>query len=177
MLYFSHSFGGAAVGFAKPTFGLRLQQVRQAGNSGDPQALNDPMSHRELLDWQMERHSDMRLTLGHRLTYDLTNNAFGRPVERRAAAPVGGTRLRPITGPALASGNIGRVDSRMEAFPGNAFREPPGREMGGLHALAAAAVAALSPSHFTAQPHPLVTANRTGIAAVRPTSGAPRNAN
>ncbi len=84
MLYFSHSIG--AGGQPRPTFGLRVQQVRQASNSGDPES-GDVMHHRELINWQMEAHSnfrpaDLRVKLGHRLTYDFTNRRFGSPAVR-----------------------------------------------------------------------------------------------
>jgi hypothetical protein len=44
-LYFSHSIG-SGVGATRPTLGLKLQQVRQGSNSGDPEA-GDPMQHRK----------------------------------------------------------------------------------------------------------------------------------
>ena len=79
MLYFSHSMG--AGGAPRPTFGLRVQQVRQGGNFGDPDS-GDVMHHRELINWQMEAHSNfhlanLRMQLGHRVTYDLLNRRFG----------------------------------------------------------------------------------------------------
>lgn len=85
MLYFSRSIGGGslAAGTSHPTFGLRLQQVRQGSNSGAPDS-GDVMHRRELLNWQMEARpdfhlGDMRVQLGHRLTYDITNARFGSP--------------------------------------------------------------------------------------------------
>ena len=100
MLYFSHSIGGGAGaggGSMRPTFGLRVQQVRQAANTGDPEA-GDPMQHRELVNWQMEAHSnlhisDLRLKLGNRVTYDVTNRRFGSP-SSRSALQIGVPTLR-----------------------------------------------------------------------------------
>jgi hypothetical protein len=195
MLYFTHNLGGGAGSvFGKPTFGLRIQQIRQAGNSGDPEALNDPMSHRELIDWQLQGRSSLRVSLGHRLTYDLTNRTFGRPSERRPIMAFGGTHLRNAVsggggGAAAAIGNVAmsaagmhngalgngslrdsfnRPDARMAAFPGSAFREQAVRDSGSLHEIAAAAVAALNPARFTAQARP---APRAGVAALRASTG------
>jgi hypothetical protein len=85
MLYFSHAIGGGplAGGASHPTFGLRLQQVRQGANNADPES-GDAMHRRELLNWQMEARpdfhlGDMRVQLGRRVTYDITNARFGSP--------------------------------------------------------------------------------------------------
>ncbi len=121
MLYFTHNLGGGAGSvFGKPTFGLRVQQIRQAGNSGDPEAMNDPMSHRELLDWQLQGRSNLRVSLGHRLSYDLTNRSFGKPPERSPITAFAGSRLR--NGASGAGG--------LSAVTGNAALGNPGMNAG-----------------------------------------------
>jgi hypothetical protein len=84
MLYVSRSLGGGsgAAGM-RPSFGLRVQQVRQGGNLGDPEAA-DPMQRRQWVNLQMDTRSNfsisnMRLKFGNRVTYDLTNHRFGAP--------------------------------------------------------------------------------------------------
>ncbi len=203
MLYFTHNLGGGAgTAFGKPTFGLRIQQIRQAGNSGDPEAMNDPMSHRELIDWQLQGRSNLRVSLGHRLSYDVTNRTFGKPSERRPIMAFAGSRLRNAVsgGGGLSAaignaavgnaglrnagmGNVGmgngsnrdsfnRPESRLAAFPSSAFREQGVRDSGSLHEIAAAAVAALNPARFTAQAR--LPAPRAGIAALRASTGQSR---
>lgn len=104
MLYFSHNLGGGpSSAFGKPTFGLRVQQIRQAGNSGDPEAMNDPMSHREIMDWQLQGRSNLRVSLGHRLSYDLTNRTFGKPSDRRPIMALASSRAAPVG----AAGRLG----------------------------------------------------------------------
>jgi hypothetical protein len=159
MLYISHSIGGgpgsAGSGFTRPTFGLRVEQVRQGSNMGDPDG-GDAFSHRELINWQMQAHSnfhisDMRVQLGHRLTYDLTNRQFGSQ-GGRSAMPIGTLSIRngavtPVESrPAFAHSGTDAVTSR-DAF----------RDTSSLREIASAAVAALAPSRFTAvqrQLHP-----------------------
>lgn len=163
MLYFSHSIGGAdAGGSMRPTFGLRVQQVRQAANTGDPDG-GDSMQHRELVNWQMEAHSDlqisnMRVKLGNRVTYDVTNRRFGSPSGRSAMqielptlrnAPLNPSQQRPLfarsSAPSPATHDSGRDNSSM-------------RE------IAVAAVAALSPARFTSAQRQ--TAQRQGFHGV-----------
>lgn len=84
MLYFSRPIGGGAGPSLHPTFGLKLAQVRLMPSSGDPQATNEPMQHRELINWQLGARSfmhlaDMRLQFGRRLTWDVSRGSFGRP--------------------------------------------------------------------------------------------------
>jgi hypothetical protein len=79
MLYLSQPLGGG--GSMRPKFGLRIEQIRMAGNSGAPDA-GDPMQHRALVGWQMDgfhgiHASDMRVELGGRMTYDVTHGSFG----------------------------------------------------------------------------------------------------
>src|SRR5579871_435479 len=76
MLYISRPIGGGAGGLAlTPTFGLRLSQIRQAPNLGDPEA-GAAFQHRELLDWAIRGRSDVQLALGRRVTWDFTRQAF-----------------------------------------------------------------------------------------------------
>ena len=94
MLYFNHRIG--AVGTLRPTFGLRVQQVRQASNTGDPDG-GDSMQHREWINWQMEAHSNLhisalRIQLGGRLTYDVTNRRLGSPA--RSGMQIGSPTAR-----------------------------------------------------------------------------------
>jgi hypothetical protein len=77
MLYISRPIGGGVAAGMQPKIGLRLSQVRQAPNLGDPEA-GAAFQHRELLDWAIQGRSDMQLQLGHRVTWDFTRQAFGR---------------------------------------------------------------------------------------------------
>jgi hypothetical protein len=85
MIYFSHPLGPVTgTTGLQPTFGLRLQQVQEAGDSGDPAATSDSMRRQQWLSWQANMRSGfhvstMQLKLGSRLTYDLTSQRFGTP--------------------------------------------------------------------------------------------------
>jgi hypothetical protein len=147
MLYFSHSLGAGAGASMRPTFGLRVQQVRQAPNMGDPEA-GGSMQHRELVDWQLEAHSnlhisDLRVKLADRVTYDLTNRRFGSPGTRSAMA---------LGLPTLRYASLNPSQSRPvfahNSAPTPASREPAGRETSAFKEIAVAAVAALAPSRF-----------------------------
>lgn len=152
MLYFSHSIGGGAGaggggGPMRPTFGLRVQQVRQGANTGDPDA-GDSMQHRELVNWQMEAHSnlhisDLRVKLGNRLTYDVTNQRFGSP-STRSAMQIGVPTFRNSP---LNSSQPTPVFARTSA-PTSANRDS-GRDNSNIREIAAAAMSALSPARFT----------------------------
>jgi len=112
MLYFSHFVGGGAGG--RPTFGLKVDQVRQASNLGDPEA-GDAWQHRELINWQLQAHSNLRITdlrvrLGNRVTYDLTNRAFGSPATHRTVQ---------IGVPGLRNASAGPVGTRGPATIGS----------------------------------------------------------
>lgn len=146
MLYFSHSIGGGG-GSMRPTFGLRVQQVHQAANNGDPEA-GDPMQHRELVNWQMEAHSnlhisDLRVKLGNRLTYDVTNQRFGSPAAR-SAMQIGVPTLRnaPVS-PSQPKPLFARTSAPTPA------RYDPGRDNSNIREIAVAAMSALSPARFT----------------------------
>lgn len=87
MLYVNQPVGGTGGASAgRPTFGLRLEQVRMTGNTGAPDA-GDPMQRRTLIGWQMDglrdmRASDMRVELGGRVIYDVRRAAFRAPVAK-----------------------------------------------------------------------------------------------
>jgi hypothetical protein len=150
MLYFSHSIGGGAGaggGSMRPTFGLRVQQVRQAANTGDPES-GDSMQHRELVNWQMEAHSNLRLSdlrvkLGNRVTYDVTNRRFGSP-SSLSAMQIGVPTLRNS---ALSLSQPKPLFARSSA-PTPASHDS-GRDNSNMREIAAAAMAALSPARFT----------------------------
>jgi hypothetical protein len=164
MLYVSHSIGTGAGGVpTRPTFGLRVQQVRQASNSGDPEA-GDSMQHRELLNWQMEAHSNlhisaMRVNLGNRLTYDVTAHRFGSP-SARSAMQIGLPTLRnaplsaPQPRPALARGSPAKPASHDSNGDNANVRE-----------IAVAAMAAIAPAHFTSSQRQIAQ-RQGGIAGV-----------
>lgn len=147
MLYFSHSIGGGGGGSMRPTFGLRVQQVRLGANTGDPEA-GDSMQHRELVNWQMEAHSDlhisdMRVKLGNRVTYDVTNQRFGSPSARSAMqigvptfrnAPLNSSQPKPL---------FARTSAPTPA------RRDSGRDNSNIREIAAAAMSALAPARFT----------------------------
>ena len=190
MLYFSHSVGAGA-GSMRPHFGLKVQQVRQANNSGDPES-GDPMQHRELINWQVDgrsnlRLSDMRVKLGNKLTYDVSSHRFGSPgrsamqlgtpsVRNSAvsfAPPVHGFAARNFTDPIVAA-PMAREAAPVarEAVPvardanrdGSAFRE-----------LAVAAMAAVTPARFSTARHPIaqLQGGLTPVAAAQRMQGAP----
>ena len=178
MLYVSHNIGGGSGGFSKPTFGLRVRQVRQASNNGDPEATGEAFSHRDLLDWQMEAHHDLRVVLGHRVTYDVTHRAFGAPGHRSSLAVTApGIRNAAATSvdkalAARATGAAGSQrlnpgqegfegsDSRMAAFPRSAFRNSsPGDSV--FREIATAAVSTLNPNRVTAR---VAAPPRAGVA-------------
>ena len=141
MLYFSHAVGGGAGGGSMhPNFGLRVQQIHQGANNGDPEQ-GDPMQRRELLSWQMDARSNMHLSqsslkLGNRVTYDFASSRFGSP--NRSAMQIGTPTLRngvsnPVQQKSFASRNPAGVSSSTS----------------GMRELAAAAVAAMAPTRFT----------------------------
>jgi hypothetical protein len=152
MLYISHAVGSGSA--ARPTFGLKVDQLRQASNWGDPAEGGDGMSHRELVNWQMEARSDMhisdlRVQLGHKVTYDLTNRAFGSPATRSTmqigvptlkSGAVGASQQRPLFAHMGVSGSSSsELGSHESSASASSVRE-----------LASAAFAALAPSRFTA---------------------------
>jgi hypothetical protein len=152
MLYFNHAIGaGAGGGSMRPTFGLRVQQVRQAANSGDPDA-GESMQHRELVNWQMEAHSnlhisDLRVKLGNRVTYDVTHRQFGSP-SSRSVMQIGIPTLRnaslnPVPSrPLFGRGSVAALSSTPASHDSN-------RDSSNFREIAIAAVAALSPARFT----------------------------
>jgi hypothetical protein len=135
MLYISRSLGGAAP--AKPTFGLRLEQVRLVQNSGGPDS-GDALQHRPLLDWKMEAHSDLRVALGGRLTWDFTNRRFGNGVTRSAFE--------------LPAGRSAGVALSEQRLMGSRIMEPPGprpaQDPNALRDIITAAVATFAPSRL-----------------------------
>jgi hypothetical protein len=160
MLYFSHSIGGGAGvggGSMRPTFGLRVQQVRQAANTGDPEA-GDSMQHRELVNWQMEAHSnlhlsDLRVKLGNRVTYDVTNQRFGSP-SSRSAMQIGVPTLRNSPLSLQPKPLFARSSAPTPAT------HDSGRDNSNMREIAVAAMAALSPARFTSAQR--LTAQRQG---------------
>ena len=158
MVYFSHSVGaGAGGGSMRPTFGLRVQQIRQAANNGDPEQ-GDGMQHRELLNWQMEARSNMhfsqsRVKLGNKLTYDFASSRFGAP--SRSLMQIGTPSLRngfakPAQATQLAARNPAGGFSGLNPGSRNHDEHDAGRDNSGMRDIAAAAIAALTPSRFTA---------------------------
>ena len=150
MLYFSHSIGSFP-GATAPKFGLKVQQVRQAGNSGDPEAAGDPMQERELVNWQMQAHSnlrfsDIRVQLGRRVTYDVTNRKFGSP-STRSALQLGAASLRN----GLSNTSAPRSSLNSTASPAAANREAVS-DNSNVRDLAVAAMSALAPSKFMSTP-------------------------
>jgi hypothetical protein len=170
MLYFSHAVGsGAGGGSMKPTFGLRVQQIRQAANNGDPEQ-GDGMQHRELLNWQMEAHSNMHLSqsrvkLGNKLTYDFASSRFGSP--SRSVMQIGTPSLRNGF---ASSAQPKQFAARNPAggFAAGASSAPghdSSRDNSAMREVAAAAIAALTPSRFTA-PQRLAAQRPGGITAI-----------
>jgi hypothetical protein len=179
MLYFSHAVGGGAGGGSlRPNFGLRVQQVRQGANNGDPEQ-GDSMQRRELLNWQMDAHSNLhlsqsRLQLGNRLTYDFASSRFGSPT--RSVLQIGTPTLRngpgnPVQPRSFTSrnpaGGLPGVNSASVGRDSN-------RDNSSMRELAAAAVAAMAPARFTSVQRQ--TARRQGgllgVAAAQRAQGA-----
>lgn len=170
MVYFSHSVGaGATGGSMRPTFGLRVQQVRQAANNGDPEQ-GDGMQHRELFNWQMEARSNMhfsqsRVKLGNKLTYDFASSRFGSP--SRSVMQIGTPTLRngfanppqlkqfAARSPAGGFGTVSSAAGRDSGHDNSAMRE-----------VATAAIAALAPSRFTAAQRQMAPRQGGGLTAV-----------
>jgi hypothetical protein len=138
----------------RPSFGLRVQQVRQGGNSGDPDA-GDPMQRRQWLNLQMDTRSNfgvsnMRLKFGNRVTYDLTNRRFGSPASR-ASIPVERPSIRnpqPGLQPPRAT-SARSIESALLDAPGEALsaRFPGARE--GIQRNSTDATSAVAPTRFT----------------------------
>jgi hypothetical protein len=151
MLFISRPVGAGAT--AQPTFGLRVEQVRLAADSGSPDG-GDPIQHRELINWQMEAHSDIRMQLGRRVTYNLSRGAFASQV-RNSAIAMGVPTFRntsPIVTTPKASGSS---ELRTFGFPeprpmvartiaSNPTIRDEYREPSAVREIAAAAVAAFN---------------------------------
>jgi hypothetical protein len=183
MLYISHSIGAGSGGH--PTFGLKVDQLRQVGDSGDPES-GDVMQHRELVNWQMEAHSnmhisDLRVQLGHRVTYDVTHRRFGSPVTRQTLQlGVPSLRNQPLGGaqPKALFAASPSVSAAAGADGASALHHDSFRDNSGLREIASAAIAALSPARFTAAQREL--AQRPGLTAQQhlpPQRGGFTNAN
>jgi hypothetical protein len=178
MLYFSHAVGGGAGGGSiRPNFGLRVQQIHQGANNGDPEQ-GESMQRRELLSWQMDAHSNLHLSqshlkLGNRLTYDFASSRFGSPTRsmqigtptlRNDAANLAQPRSFALRSPAggLAGANAAAVG------------HDSNRDNSSMRELATAAVAAISPARFTSVQRQ--TAQRQGgllgVAAAQRAQGA-----
>lgn len=154
MLYFSHAVGGGAGGGSmRPNFGLRVLQVHQGANNGDPEQ-GDPMQRRELLNWQMDARSNLhlsqsRLKLGNRLTYDFASSRFGSPT--RSVMQIGTPTLRngaanPVQPRSFASRNpAGGFAGINLASVGR----DSNRDNSSMRELAATAVASMAPARFT----------------------------
>jgi hypothetical protein len=166
MLYFSHSIGGGAGaggGSMRPTFGLRVQQVHQAANSGDPEA-GDSMQRRELVNWQMEAHSDLhisdlRVKLGNRVTYDVNTQRFGSP-STRSTMQIGVPTLRNSP---LSPSQPRPLFAR--SSPPTPVSHDLGRDNTNIREVAVAAMAALSPARFTSAQRQTVQ-RQGGIAGI-----------
>jgi len=174
MLYFSHAVGGGVGGSMHPHFGLRVQQIHQGANNGDPEQ-GDPMQRRELLNWQMDARPNMhlsqsRLMLGNKLTYDFASSRFGSP--NRTAMQIGAPTLRGVAvnqvQPRLfASRNpVGGLAGLNSSSGGHdASRDNSNRDSSGMRELAAAAVAAMAPTRFTS-PQRQTAQRQRGLLAV-----------
>jgi len=171
MLYFSHSVGGGAGGGSmRPTFGLRVQQVRQAANNGDPDQ-GDGMQHRELLNWQMEARSNMhfsqsRVKLGNKLTYDFASSRFGSPT--RSVMQIGTPTLRNgFANPAQSRQFAARNPAGgFSGISSGASSQDSSRDNSSMRDVAAAAIAALAPSRFTAAQRQTAQRQGGGLTAV-----------
>ncbi len=115
MLYIGRPVGAGAGG--RPTFGLRVEQIRLRGNTDSPFAIGDSVQHRELMNWQVESRSEVRVQLARAVTWDVSRGVFGPRMgvsePRLAAAPA--TSVRTTTRSwqprafASSAGNAGLV--------------------------------------------------------------------
>jgi hypothetical protein len=160
MLYISHTVGGGPGGAsARPSFGLRVQQVRQGGNTGDPEA-GDPMQRRQWVNLQMDARSNfaisnMRLKFGNRVTYDVTNRRFGSP---RTAIPLGVPSIRnpEANSQPQRTNSAHSIESALMDGPGETLtaRIPgarEGRSRDSLQRNFADALTAVAPTRFTTE--------------------------
>jgi hypothetical protein len=157
MLYFSHAVGGGAGGSMHPNFGLRVQQIHQGANNGDPEQ-GDSMQRRELLSWQMDAHSNMHLSqssvkLGNRVTYDFASSRFGSP--NGSAMQIGTPTLRGVAvnqaqPRSFASRNpLGALAGINSSSSGHdPSRDNSNRDNSSMRDVAAVAVAAMAPTRF-----------------------------
>jgi len=143
MLYVSHSVGGDRIGgVTRPTFGLMVEQIRQIPNMGGADG-GDSLLHRELINWQMNLHKDLRLGLGHKITYDVLNRSF-RSAATWSRITIDAWTLRGapagVTEPKVAPAGV--LDSRAE-------RGQDIHEASITRQMAATVMSALSPARFT----------------------------
>ena len=151
----------------RPTFGLRVQQVQQVNNTGDPEQ-SDPMRHRELINWQLDGRSNlqlsnMRVKLGNKLTYDFSNQRFGAP--GRGAIQIGTPSMRNgtpsfATSRSFAGGSpsetgrtpadrMGVALAARELNAGSARDPNSGRDTSNFREIAVAAMSAIGPARIT----------------------------
>jgi hypothetical protein len=146
MLYLSQPIGAGGAGSMRPKFGFRIEQIRMAGNSGAPDAV-DPLQHRALVGWQMDgfrgiHASDMKVELGGRMTYDVTHGAFG--MSRTSAA----SGSRPAATNRTDAATASKPFSPRLFEPVPAVREPfrqTNESASMTHEIAAAAIGTFKP--------------------------------
>jgi hypothetical protein len=75
MLYLSQGIGGGAKG---PAFGLRISQVRMSSGPAAAQTSGwNPVQEHELLNWSVQRHSNVKMEFGHNVTWDMSRHTIG----------------------------------------------------------------------------------------------------
>jgi hypothetical protein len=74
MFYIGKSVGpGAGM---RPTYGLRIEQIRIRPNTPSQFGSDNAFQHRELLMWQMQGGADIRVKLGRNVTLNVSKHAF-----------------------------------------------------------------------------------------------------
>lgn len=162
MLYLSQPIGDGGGAAMRPKFGFRVEQIRMAGNSGAPDA-GDPMQHRALVGWQMDglrgmHASGMKVEIGGRMTYDITQASFGMQLQRSSAAAVS----RPSATNRTEAPTESKPFSPHLFEPGPVAREPfrqTGESVSMVRDIAAAAIGSFNlsrpvPTQQRAAPRP-----------------------
>ncbi len=92
MLYVGTSVGAGAG--AHPVYGFRVEQIRIRANTESPSEGRTAFQHRELMNWQMQSGSDLRVQLGRNVTWNATRGAFEPALASGAIVPALSARDR-----------------------------------------------------------------------------------
>jgi hypothetical protein len=125
MLYVSLPLGSRGSS-SLPRYGLRIGEFRKRPTTA--QLIAIAPTPRELIDLQIEAHSDVRIAFGRRLVWNVTRQAFGPQASQAVltiGVPIKGMKLSD----AVAQHPWDPVTSGMSALAGNAI---PKRQVDGV---------------------------------------------